>query len=69
MCNPSRIILGGGVIEGLPELIGRVDQGVRRRALTAATESLELVPAMLGATAGVIGAAARVFRKAGQKEP
>jgi len=63
MCNPNRIIMGGGVIEGLPELIGRVKQGVRLRALTAALESLQIVPAALGKEAGVIGAAALVLRE------
>jgi glucokinase len=62
MCNPRRIILGGGVIAGLPELIGRVEQGIRQRALTAALESLEIAPAELGDEAGVIGAAALVLR-------
>jgi glucokinase len=62
MCSPERIIMGGGVIEGLPELIGRVAQGVRQRALAAAMPSLQVVPAELGATAAIIGAAARVMK-------
>ncbi|RJQ71450.1 MAG: ROK family protein [Desulfobacteraceae bacterium] len=62
MCNPERIILGGGVIEGLPEMIGRVGQGVRQRALTAAAASLQVLPAELGGAAGVVGAAAMVMR-------
>lgn len=56
--NPRRVILGGGVIEGQPELIGRVRDGVLQRALKAATGELEVVPAMLHNDAGVIGAAA-----------
>jgi len=55
--NPCRLILGGGVIEGLPELVEQIDQGVRRRALSAATKSLQVLPAKLGNNAGVVGAA------------
>ncbi len=67
--NPCRFILGGGVIEGLPELIQRVDQGVRHRALAAASASLQVVPAQLHGDAGVVGAAALVLhplREAGK---
>jgi glucokinase len=56
--NPCRFILGGGVIEGYPELVQRVDQGVRKRALPAATAPLQVVPALLHNDAGVVGAAA-----------
>jgi glucokinase len=56
--NPCRLILGGGVIEGLPELVTRVDRGVHDRALGAATANLRVVTAQLHNDAGVIGAAA-----------
>jgi glucokinase len=56
--NPCRLILGGGVIEGLPELLDRIDHGVRQKALSAATRSLQVLPAQLKNDAGVIGAAA-----------
>jgi glucokinase len=62
--NPCRLILGGGVIEGLPELVDRVDRGVRERALAAATTSLKVVAAQLNGDAGVIGAAALAIRSA-----
>ena len=52
------LIFGGGVIEGLPELIMAVDGIVRQRALEAAVEELKIVKAALGSDAGVIGAAA-----------
>jgi glucokinase len=60
--NPCRIILGGGVIEGLPELVARVDAGVRQRALPSAAAILRVVPAQLHNDAGVIGAAALAHR-------
>jgi glucokinase len=56
--SPARIIFGGGVIEGIPELIERIEPEVKKRALPAATERLQLVKAVLGDDAGVIGAAA-----------
>jgi len=55
--NPCRLILGGGVIEGLPQLVDRIARGVRQRALTVSREPLEILPARLGNNAGVIGAA------------
>lgn len=59
--NPCRLILGGGVIDGMPEMVEWVDQGVRLIALQAATRSLEVVKAQLGKEVGVIGAAAAVL--------
>ncbi|MGA3116781.1 MAG: ROK family protein [Syntrophobacteraceae bacterium] len=56
--NPCQIILGGGIIEGMPEMVLRIDQGVRRRALSAATGRLAISAAKLGNEAGIIGAAA-----------
>jgi glucokinase len=56
--NPCRLILGGGVIEGLPELVDRIDQGVCERALEAASAPLQVLPAQLKNDAGVVGAAA-----------
>jgi glucokinase len=56
--NPCRLILGGGVIEGLPELVDRVEAGVRPQALAAAAAPLTVVRAQLHNEAGVIGAAA-----------
>jgi glucokinase len=55
--NPCLIVLGGGVIEGLPQLVEMVEKKVKRRALTAATEGLRFVKATLGDNAGVVGAA------------
>lgn len=60
--NPCRIILGGGIIEGMPEMVSRIDKGVRLRALPAATGRLEISAAGLGKDAGIIGAAALAMR-------
>jgi glucokinase len=54
--NPCRLILGGGVIEGMPELVEQIARGVKSHALEAATTKLEVLPAQLHNDAGVIGA-------------
>ena len=56
--NPSILILGGGIIEGTPELPGIIEPLVRGSALPVALEKLEISRAALGNNAGVIGAAA-----------
>jgi len=56
--NPERLILGGGVIEGLPELVPRIAQGVKQRSLKVASTKLQVLHAEQHNDAGVIGAAA-----------
>ncbi len=60
--NPCRLILGGGVMEGLPELLDKIDKGVREQALAAARDPLQVLPAQLENDAGVVGAAALALR-------
>ncbi len=67
--NPCRLILGGGVIEGLPHLVDRISRGVRGRALPAAIGPLQVLPAKLGSDAGVIGAAMLAMRTFANKNP
>ncbi len=55
--NPRHLILGGGLMEGMPEWIERVRRGIQRDALKAAVQSLEVKKAFLGEKAGVIGSA------------
>ncbi|MGD0488491.1 MAG: ROK family protein [Syntrophorhabdales bacterium] len=63
--NPGRLVLGGGVIDGLPEMIDRVRRGVMQDALASASASCEIVPGMLGPGAGVVGAASLAMRAFG----
>lgn len=56
--NPCVLVLGGGVIEGIPELVHMVKEIVPKLALEAAVEKLKIVKAALGGDAGAIGAAA-----------
>ncbi|MGI0151809.1 MAG: ROK family protein, partial [Thermoplasmata archaeon] len=65
-CNPRLVILGGGVIEGIPGVLGPLRTQVRRRALRAATARLRIVRAELGTNAGIIGAAALARPPAGR---
>jgi glucokinase len=60
--NPCRIILGGGIIEGMPEMVSRIDAGVRLRALPAATGRVEICASRLANEAGIVGAAALAMR-------
>jgi glucokinase len=55
--NPCIVVLGGGVIEGIPEIIPIVNDATRSNALETNVENLKIVKATLGGDAGVIGAA------------
>lgn len=63
--NPSRIILGGGVFEGIPELITHIENGIQKQALEAARGHVQVVEAELRNNAGVIGAGYLAFEKFG----
>lgn len=55
--NPELLILGGGIVEGLPGLVEIAERELGRRALAAALKPLRVVRSRLGADAGVIGSA------------
>lgn len=55
--NPCLLVLGGGVIEGLPEMVKTAEAFIRKRGLKPAVEKLKVVKAELGNEAGIIGAA------------
>lgn len=63
--NPSVIVLGGGVVDGIPSLFQVVEREMRARALAAAVEHARLVPPALGANAGAIGAGTWIRRELG----
>lgn len=56
--NPRRLVLGGGVVEGIPDLVEVAARHLRVHALAACLEDLEIVPTSRAVEAGVIGAAA-----------
>ena len=55
--NPCCLVFGGGVIEGIPELVEIVKRELPSRALRSAAVKLEIVKSKLGNNAGAIGAA------------
>lgn len=57
LLNPARIILGGGVIEAVDLLFDVAARRARREALPIPGQSVEIVRAKLGDSAGVVGAA------------
>lgn len=63
--DPCLIVLGGGVIEGIPELIDKVKNIVRRYALKASLKNLMFAKTSFGDKAGAIGAAAFAQRTVG----
>jgi glucokinase len=57
LLNPARVILGGGVILGCPELHRLVREVLAARASRSAVAELTVEGAFLGDDAGVVGAA------------
>ena len=56
LLNPERVIIGGGVAECGDLLLEPIRRTVKARAMKVAGETVEIVPAQLGNSAGVIGA-------------
>ena len=56
LLNPEKIIIGGGVADAGDILLEPLKETLKKRAMKIAGETVEVVPAQLGNTAGVIGA-------------
>lgn len=56
LLNPEKIIIGGGVADAGEILLSPLKETLKKRAMEIAGETVEVVPAQLGNTAGVIGA-------------
>lgn len=56
LLNPEKVIIGGGVAEAGELLLEPIRKTVKERAMVVAGEAVEIVPAQLGNSAGVIGA-------------
>lgn len=54
--DPSRLIIGGGMSEGIPDLTDYIRKVIQQRALRAACVDLQVLPAKLGSNAAMIGA-------------
>ncbi|MFQ5743984.1 MAG: ROK family protein [Acidobacteriota bacterium] len=57
LLNPQRLVIGGGLADAGGWLVGPARQEAARRAWTEAWEDCDLVAAVLGAKAGLVGAA------------
>jgi len=55
--NPAIVVLGGGVMMGLPNAIDRIQKAVDSKSLTNMSKKAKVVMNELGDMAGVIGAA------------
>lgn len=55
--NPCRLILGGGIVDGFPELVDAAVRAVAERALPAAARVVSVVRAAMGNQAPSLGAA------------
>ena len=56
LLNPEKVIVGGGVAECGDLLLEPIRKTIKERAMAVAGASVEIVPAELGNSAGVIGA-------------
>jgi glucokinase len=65
LINPQVVVIGGGVSQGGPSFIRRIEKEVKKRAFPSATRKLEVVKARLGNDAGFIGAAILAESSAG----
>lgn len=55
--NPQRFVVGGGVAKAGSFLLDQIDRYFRQYALKNARDNVDIVPAILGNNAGVVGAA------------
>ena len=63
LLNPEKVIIGGGVAEAGDLLFNPIRKTIKERAMVVAGEAVEIVPAQLGNSAGVIGASILVEKK------
>lgn len=56
LLNPEKVIIGGGVAAAGNLLLDPIRKTIKERAMVVAGNSVEIVPAELGNSAGVIGA-------------
>lgn len=56
LLNPEKVIIGGGVADAGDILFDPIKKTIKDRAMAVAGSAVEIVPAQLGNSAGVIGA-------------
>jgi glucokinase len=57
--NPQAVIVGGGVASNGERLLKEVSEQVRQTTASAMWNEVKLLPASMGASSGVVGAAAQ----------
>lgn len=57
LVNPCAVILGGGVMDGMPDLFEKTKREVYKRGLKASTQGLKFLKPGLGDDGGIIGSA------------
>ncbi|MGA7922354.1 MAG: ROK family protein [Thermoplasmata archaeon] len=67
--NPSRLVLGGGIIDHHPEYVPVVRRLVRRLAQPPAARAVRVVRSALGPDAGVIGSALLARDRKAERHP
>ncbi len=60
--NPAALVLGGGVLDGWPDLYGLVEEGIRIHCLSPVKDTYRMALSALGSDAILKGAAALAFR-------
>ena len=63
LLNPEKIIVGGGVGQAGDLLLNPVREAIQRRCIPTSAAAVEVVPAQLGESAGVVGASLLVNQK------
>ncbi len=61
--NPQRFIIGGGVSKAGEFLFEQIREVFQKLTPEIAQEGVEIVPAILGNNAGVVGAAGLIIRR------
>ncbi len=56
LLNPEKIIIGGGVADAGDLLLAPIKETLKKRAMKISADAVQIVPASLGNSAGVIGA-------------
>jgi len=69
--NPDVVVLGGDVTQGQLQLdqLDRIEDGMRRRAMSSGHRQFRLAPATLGDSQGLVGAASLVWSKTERVQP
>lgn len=67
LLNPQAIVVGGGIGEGCPMIIQRASARIQSDAM-AGRRDVQVVPALLGNDAGLVGAAALAFDEHDSRE-